>query len=225
MTGAESLRVRRPRGFVVTSLPAAVSDFGCRSRAARRATPALRRGNHGTGRARPIRWAGLALVKAAAVRVVRRLLPHPGHEFGPRNPGGVVRAGLCMCVAAASRGAAVARLPAGRGAAPLTNVPNGQCRDRPPELVIRVKHPVVAMPVLSRRRDEIGRPVEELKRWPTSERLCTDPRKTPLQGAGQAVRDPLFRARQRGIRLPSRSAVRKCLRPCSRKCHWPGYPS
>jgi hypothetical protein len=37
-------------------------------------------------------------------------------------------------------------------------------RDGPPELVIRRKHPVVAMPVLSRRRDEIGAPVQELKR-------------------------------------------------------------
>ncbi len=56
-------------------------------------------------------------------------------------------------------------------------------------------------------------------------RLCrTHSRKNATPGASQAVRDPLFRARQRGIRLPSRSAVRKCLRPCSRKCHWPGYP-
>jgi len=31
------------------------------------------------------------------------------------------------------------------------------------ELVIRRKHPVVAMPVLPRRRDEIGEPVEEHK--------------------------------------------------------------
>ena len=37
-------------------------------------------------------------------------------------------------------------------------------RDGRPELVIRGEHPVVAMPVLSRRRDEIGEPVEELKR-------------------------------------------------------------
>jgi hypothetical protein len=42
-------------------------------------------------------------------------------------------------------------------------------RDGPPELVIRRKHPWLvscrrAMPVLSRRRDEIGEPVQELKR-------------------------------------------------------------
>jgi hypothetical protein len=36
--------------------------------------------------------------------------------------------------------------------------------DGGPELVIRRKHPVVAMPVLPRRRDEIGKPVEELER-------------------------------------------------------------
>jgi hypothetical protein len=33
---------------------------------------------------------------AAAPRArKRKLLPHPGHEFRPRDPGGVVRAGLC----------------------------------------------------------------------------------------------------------------------------------
>jgi hypothetical protein len=37
-------------------------------------------------------------------------------------------------------------------------------RDGPPELVIRRKHPVVAVPMLPRRRDEIGEPVEELER-------------------------------------------------------------
>ncbi len=37
-------------------------------------------------------------------------------------------------------------------------------RDGGPELVIRGKHPVVAMPVLPRRRDGIGEPVEGLKR-------------------------------------------------------------
>ena len=37
-------------------------------------------------------------------------------------------------------------------------------RDGPPELVIRCKHSVIPVPVLARRRDEIGKPVEKLKR-------------------------------------------------------------
>jgi hypothetical protein len=52
----------------------------------------------------------------------------------------------------------------GGGIARLANVPDGQCRDGLPQLVILRKHPVVAMPVLPRWRDEIGEPVEELKR-------------------------------------------------------------
>ena len=37
-------------------------------------------------------------------------------------------------------------------------------RDGRPELVIRGEHPLTAMPVLPRRRDQIREPVEELKR-------------------------------------------------------------
>jgi len=57
----------------------------------------------------------------------------------------------------------VAPMPAGRGLALLANVADGQRRDGPPQLVIRRKHPVVAMPVLPRRGREIGEPVQELK--------------------------------------------------------------
>ena len=45
----------------------------------------------------------------------------------------------------------------------LPTLPLHECRDGGPELVIRRKYPVVAMPVPPRRRDEIGEPVEELK--------------------------------------------------------------
>ena len=38
----------------------------------------------------------------------RKLLPHPGHQFRPGNSRGVVRAGLCMSVAAAFHGKRVA---------------------------------------------------------------------------------------------------------------------
>ena len=56
------------------------------------------------------------------------------------------------------------RMRNGRVPAALANIPDRQRRDGGPELVIRCKHPVVAMPVLPRRRHEIGEPVEELKR-------------------------------------------------------------
>jgi hypothetical protein len=45
-----------------------------------------------------------------------------------------------------------------------------------PELVIRGKHPVVAMPVLPRRRHEIGEPVEELKRRELDDAIGSRPR-------------------------------------------------
>ena len=46
----------------------------------------------------------------------------------------------------------------------LLTLPFRECRDGFSQPVIGRKHPVVAMPVLPRRRDEIGEPVEELKR-------------------------------------------------------------
>ena len=70
-----------------------------------------------------------------------------------------MRTGLVMRVAAASRG-----MPTGHSLTPLADVPDGERRDGPPQLVIRREYPVVAMPVLPRRRDEIGEPVEELIR-------------------------------------------------------------
>ena len=68
-----------------------------------------------------------------------------------------------MRVAAASRGVTAAAMPAGHGLALLADVADRERCDGPPELVIRRKHPVVAMPMLPRRRDEIGEPVQELK--------------------------------------------------------------
>jgi hypothetical protein len=43
-------------------------------------------------------------------------------------------------------------------------LPDRQCRDGRPQRVIRRKHPVIAMPVPPRLWEEIGEPVEELKR-------------------------------------------------------------
>jgi hypothetical protein len=46
----------------------------------------------------------------------------------------------------------------------MPTLPFRQRRDGPPQLVIRREYSVVAMSVLPRRRDELGEPVEELKR-------------------------------------------------------------
>ena len=55
----------------------------------------------------------------------RKLLPHPGHEFRPGNSRGVVRAGLCMSVAAAFHGMS-ADSPA--GGLPAGGPSGGCCR-------------------------------------------------------------------------------------------------
>jgi hypothetical protein len=56
------------------------------------------------------------------------------------------------------------RMPTGRGIAQLATVPDRERRDGGPELVIRGEHPVIPVPVLPRRRDQIREPIEELKR-------------------------------------------------------------
>jgi len=69
-----------------------------------------------------------------------------------------------MRVRAASRGVTVAPKPAGSGVAPLADVADRQRRDGFSQLVVRREDTVVAMPMLPRPRDEIGEPLEELKR-------------------------------------------------------------
>ena len=49
------------------------------------------------------------------------------------------------------------RMPISRGIPPLADIPDREGGDGGPELVIRGEHPVIAMPVLPRRRHEIGR--------------------------------------------------------------------
>jgi len=68
-------------------------------------------------------------------------------------------------VTAAFRGVTFVPMPAGSGLAALADIPDRQRRDGFSQLVVRCKHSVIAMPVLPRRRDEIGEPVQELKRW------------------------------------------------------------
>jgi len=68
--------------------------------------------------------------------------------------------GRVIRVTAASRGVTVDRMPARRGIAPLADIPDGQCRKGFPEPMIRREHAVVAMPMLPRRRDQIGEPVQ-----------------------------------------------------------------
>jgi hypothetical protein len=70
-------------------------------------------------------------------------------------------------------------MPTGRGLLPLADVADRQRRDGFPEPVIRCEHPVISMPVLPRRRDEIGEPVEELKRRELDDAIGSWPRGLP----------------------------------------------
>ena len=81
-----------------------------------------------------------------------------------------------MRVAAAFRGVAVAPMPAGHRLLALSDVPDRQRRDGPPELVVGCKHPVIPVPVLARRRHEIGEPVEKLKRREVDDAIGPRPR-------------------------------------------------
>jgi hypothetical protein len=63
-----------------------------------------------------------------------------------------------MRVAAGSRAVTVARMPAGRGVAPLADVADCQRRDGFPEPVIRGEHPVIPVPVLRDHRLGVGEP-------------------------------------------------------------------
>ena len=84
-------------------------------------------------------------------------------------------------VAVASCGAPVVRMPARRGLLPVADVPDRERRDGGPELVVGCKDAWLvsrrrAMPVLARRRDEIGEPVEELKRQEFDDAIGSRPR-------------------------------------------------
>jgi len=109
-------------------------------------------------------------VAAAVWALKRKLLPHPRHQFCPCNPRRIVGAGLwgrVIRVAAASRGAPVARMPARRGIAMLADIPDRERRDGGPELVIGCKQPMIPMPMLARRRHEIRKPVQKPNRRET----------------------------------------------------------
>jgi len=113
----------------------------------------------------------------AAVRALEwKLLPHPGQKLGPGDPGGVVRAGFLMRVRAASRGVTVVSMSPGRELALLADVCDRQCRDGPPQPVVRRKHPVVAMAVLPRRWDGVCQTIEELKRRELHDAIGSRPR-------------------------------------------------
>jgi hypothetical protein len=79
-------------------------------------------------------------------------------------------------------------MPAGRGIAPLADNPEGKRRNGGPERVIRRKHPVVMMPVLPRRRHEIGTPVEKLKRRELDDAARAGPRRLSCAAWAISVR-------------------------------------
>ena len=63
-------------------------------------------------------------------------------------------------------------------------------RDGGPELVIRGEHPVIAMPVLPRRRHEVSEPVEELKWGKLDDAAGARPRGLPPAPRANPVRSP-----------------------------------
>jgi hypothetical protein len=63
---------------------------------------------------------------------------------GPGNPRRVVQAGICLSVAAASRGMRIAPMPAGSGVAVIADAPDGERRDGEPQVVIQRKPPWLA---------------------------------------------------------------------------------
>jgi len=67
-------------------------------------------------------------------------------------------------------------MPSSRGITQLADVADRERGDGFPQLVVRRKHSVVAMAVLPRRRDEIGEPVEELKRSEFDDAIGPRPR-------------------------------------------------
>ncbi len=82
-----------------------------------------------------------------------------------------MRAGLLVRirVAAAFRVVVVTRMPARRRLALLADVPDGERRDGPSELVVRREYSWLvaklrAVPALPRRRHEIREPAQERKR-------------------------------------------------------------
>jgi len=87
-----------------------------------------------------------------------------------------VRAGFLRRVRATSRGVTVAPMPAGHRLLALSDVPDRQRRDGLHELVVGCKHPVIPVPVLARRRHEIGEPVEKLKRCELDDAIGPRPR-------------------------------------------------
>ena len=78
-------------------------------------------------------------------------------------------------------------MPTGHSLAPLADVPDRQRRDGGPELVIRRKHPVVAMPVLPRRRDEVRQTIEKLKRREFDDAIGSRPRGLPAAAGPDLV--------------------------------------
>jgi hypothetical protein len=75
-------------------------------------------------------------------------LPHEPQQSAVASPPAACPLTACRPVAASRR---------------LPTFPFVMGRDGGPELLIRGEHPVIAMPVLPRRRHEVSEPVEELK--------------------------------------------------------------
>jgi hypothetical protein len=69
-----------------------------------------------------------------------------------------------------------AGMPTGHSLGPLADIADRERRDGFSQPVVRSEYSVIAMPMLPRRRDEIGEPVKELKRREFDDTIGTRPR-------------------------------------------------
>ena len=118
--------------------------------------------------------------------------------------------------------------PPASGSPRLPMFPFVTCGDGPPQLVIRRKHPVVAMPVLPRRRDKVRQTIEELKRRELDDAVGSRPRglppTTPPDPVGCLVSGQHVTDATDAAVWPADHAAAHPLGECGQVCggDWPG---
>ena len=123
----------------------------------------------------------------------------------------------------------LARMLTGTGLAPLADVPDGECRDRAPQPVVRREYSWLvsrrqAMPVLPRRWDEIGEPVQELKRREFDQAVRAGPHGlTPAAASSRCMRN--HRSTRRRTRSVSAARSAWVIGRAGRNAGGPSLPA
>jgi hypothetical protein len=105
------------------------------------------------------------------------------------------------------------RIPTSRGISPLADIRDGEGHGGEPEPVIRGEHPLIPVPVLPRRRHEIGQPVQEVKKREFDDAVGARPR-----GLAPA---PRARAISEAPAIRVLSGVNPASLPSSSTAAWP----